>query len=116
MALLRELPQQRRQRLLDLGERRLLRYHVGLRDLAGGELSAQQPQDVGRDLDQLSRRIDLAAQRGLLHRRDHDVRRQGQIRGFELKALIVRLGPAVTRHCAECPRTRPAHRRPAPVR
>ena len=39
MPLLLQLPLQRRQRLLDLRQRGLLRHHVRLRDLAGGNFA-----------------------------------------------------------------------------
>ncbi len=91
VALLRQLLLQRRQGLLDLGQRRLLRHHVGLGDLAELALAPQQPEHVGLDLDDASRRRDLAAQRGLLHGRAGQVGRQGQIGRLELEALGIRL-------------------------
>jgi len=47
MALLLQLPLQGRQRLLDLRQRRLLRHHVGFRDLAKAALAAHQVEQVG---------------------------------------------------------------------
>src|SRR5262249_13372759 len=92
MALLLQLPLQRRKRLLDLRQRGLLRHHVRLRDLAGVELLAQQLQHVGGDFDELSRGVDLSAQGRLLNGGDDNIRRQGQVRGLEVETRVVRLG------------------------
>ena len=92
MALLGELALQWRERLLDLCQGRLLRHHVRLGNLAGTELGAQENKHIRSDLDELLGRLDLAAQRGLLHRRNHDIRRQSQVGGLQLKTLVVRLG------------------------
>src|SRR5262249_41641030 len=90
MALLLQLPLQRRKRLLDLRQRGLLRHHVRLRDLAGIELRAQQLEHVGADLDERLRGVDLSAHGRLLNGGDNDVRRQRQVGCFELESLVVR--------------------------
>ena len=51
VALLRQLLLQRRQGLLHLRQRRLLRHDIGLGDLAKLALTPQQPEHVGLDLD-----------------------------------------------------------------
>ena len=59
--LLDQLPLQRRQCLLDLGKRRLLRHHVGFSDLPKPLLAAQEVEQVPHNLDDLFGRRDLAA-------------------------------------------------------
>ena len=92
VALLRQLLLQRRQRLLDLRQRGLLRHHVGFGNLAGGELGPEQTKEIGRELDDGFRRVDLAPQRSFLHGGEDEVRRQGQVGRFQREALVVGLG------------------------
>ena len=65
MALLRQLPLQRRQRLLDL--RHHLSQHVRPGDLAGVELGAQQLEYIVGDLDEFAGGVDPSAQRRFLN-------------------------------------------------
>src|SRR5919198_4351932 len=90
MSLLLQLALQRRKRLLDLSERRLLRNDIGLGDLAESALSPHQIEDIAHDLDDLLGRRDLAAQRGFLHSCEHDIRCKGDMCSLELIALILR--------------------------
>src|SRR5262245_31466658 len=90
MSLLLQLALQWRERLLDLGERRLLRNHIGLGDLAKSALSPHQIEDIAHDLDDLLGRRDLAAQRRFLHNGEHDVGRERDMRCLQLIALILR--------------------------
>ena len=91
VALDRDLLLQWRQRLLDLGQRGLLRQHVDLRGLTGLQLAVENAENVTLDLDDALGRCDLAAQRGLLDGGRDDVRRQRQIGRLELEARLLGL-------------------------
>ena len=91
IARLRQLLLQRRQRRAGLRKLRLLGQHVGLRGAAQREALPHQVQLLRLVLDDVLRRGDLAAQRGLLHRGNHHVRGQREIGRLELEALILRL-------------------------
>ena len=89
--MLRQLLLQRRQGLFGLRERGFLRgnFHFGYD--AGAQLIAEHMEHIGFNLDELIGGGNLAAQRGFLNGRDHDVRRQGEIGRLELEALVVAL-------------------------
>ena len=91
MSLLLQLALQRRERLLDLGERRFLRDDISFRNLAKTALLAQQIEHVAHDFDDALGCRDLAAQRCFLHGRKHDVGRQRDMRRLELVALVLGL-------------------------
>ncbi len=96
VALLGELPLQRRQQQPRLRDRRLLRHHVRQRDLPGLVLLLQHAEQLRLDADQPARRRDLAAQRRFLDRRERDVGGEREIDALALERL----------------RPRPARRRP----
>ena len=91
MPLLLQLFLQGRQGLLDLCQRGLLCRHVRVRNLAEGPLPSQYHEEVGRELDDLPCRRDLAAQRRLLHGRDDDIRGERQVGRFKREPLNVGL-------------------------
>ena len=101
VARLTELLLQRRQRLRGLRLRGLLGENI---QIAGGAERALLLHLVGQLMLQLEQplgRRDLAAQRGLLHRRDHHVAAQGQVGGLELEASALDLR---LRHFDRAPR------------
>ena len=74
IALLRQLLLERRQQLLGLRECGILRQHVGLRRLTEARTGACRiSEKMPLDRDDALGRLDLAAQRGFLDRRGHDV-------------------------------------------
>ena len=89
MMLLFQLLLQRRQRRFRGRHLGFLRQHVGAVGGAGLELVAHDHKLVAFRLDDLLRRLDLAAQRSLLDGGRHDVRGQRQICRFKLEALIL---------------------------
>ena len=88
VVLLLELLLQRRQRRLRRRHLGFLRQHVGAGGGADIELIAHDDELVGFGLDDLLRRLDLAAQRGFLDSGRHHVRGQRQIGRLEFEALI----------------------------
>ena len=111
IALLGELFLQRRQQQPRLRHRRLLRHHVGQRDLAAVVLPPQDVEQLRLDIDQPPRRRDLAAQRRLLDRGKRDVGGEREVDGLALERLRLglRFGDFDLR--AACRRTRPARTR-----
>ena len=89
VALLRQRLAQRRQCRLGLRQRRFLHGDVAAVAQALVQPALQQVEHFAVDRDQLIGGLDLAAQRGLGDRRDHDVRCQRQIGGLDLEALHV---------------------------
>ena len=88
VALLLQLLLQRRQRRLRRRHFGLLRQHIGSGGAADFELMAHDVELVGLRLDDVERRLDLAAQRGFRNSRRHHVRGERQIGRLELEALI----------------------------
>ena len=80
------MPLQRRQRGLQLCERRLLRVHVAFGDRAQLEFSPQHRQGLAFQRDDPLGRGDLRAQSGFLDRGGDDIRRQREVGGIELVA------------------------------
>ena len=91
IARLCQLLLQWRQRRAGLRKLGFLGQHVGLRGAAQCETLAHQVQLLRLVLDDVLRRGDLTAQRGLLHRGNDHVGGQREIGRLELEALILRL-------------------------
>jgi hypothetical protein len=92
VVLLRKLGQQRRQAGVDAGQLGALRGHIQFAHIALGELVVHRVEDLGVDLDQLLRRIDLGLQGRLLDGGVGDVGGQGQIGRQHLVARGLFLG------------------------
>src|SRR6202008_728496 len=91
IALLRERLAQRGQRRRELGQRRLLRGDVDMRNQAFVLAVAYFVERCRVDVDQIERDADLLAQRGFLDRHVDQVRGQRQIGRLHQKMLRVRL-------------------------